>query len=285
MVESVQGRSWTAADGYIHHFQEYSPQGPAKGILVFIHGIQSHAGWYESSCQWFASQGYRVVFLDRRGSGKNSLHRGDSPSFRTLLADLAAILPWIRKEQPSLPLFLCGISWGGKTALGLEIFHPGLVEGFIFLCPGFCPRISPPFCLRLRIALARLFSPGKMFPIPLNDPALFTSDPQAQEFIRTDPHALRQASARFLFDSVRLDFYLRGFLKPTKKPVLLLLAEKDRIIDNEKTKRFVKKFAPESLQTQLYSGASHTLEFEPEPRQFLSDILGWLDRATLLNQA
>ncbi len=51
-----------------------------RGELVFIHGIQSHAGWYEYSCTRFSQAGYRVSFLDRRGAGMNAAARGDAPA-------------------------------------------------------------------------------------------------------------------------------------------------------------------------------------------------------------
>ena len=50
-----------------------------------MHGIQSHAGWYEHSCRRLSEVGFAVSFLDRRGSGQNTEGRGDTPSFRRLL--------------------------------------------------------------------------------------------------------------------------------------------------------------------------------------------------------
>ena len=61
-------------------------------------------------------------------------------------------------------------------------------------------------------------------------------------------------------------------------PVLLLLAEQDRIIDNERTRRFVERFASSDEETIEYPGAHHTLEFEPEPERFIDDVIGWLGR-------
>ncbi len=81
-------QSFLTSGGYKLHYRHYHSVGIPKATIVFIHGIQSHGGWYESSCKKFAQAGYRVLFLDRRGSGLNEVSRGDSPSFRTLLDDL-----------------------------------------------------------------------------------------------------------------------------------------------------------------------------------------------------
>ena len=54
------------------------------GRVIFLHGIQSHGGWYPRSCSKVAAAGYEVFFLERRGCGLNSEARGDAPSFRRL---------------------------------------------------------------------------------------------------------------------------------------------------------------------------------------------------------
>ena len=269
--------SFITSGGYKLHYRDFHSVGISKGTIVFIHGIQSHGGWYETSCKKFAQAGYRVLFLDRRGSGLNEVSRGDSPSFRTLLDDLKEFLQYQRKEiVGSTPLILGAISWGGKIAFGLEIRMANLVDGFILLAPGFCPKIQPTRKERFFIALGSLFSPRRLFNIPLNDPELFTSNPVAQKFLKEDPFALRKATARFLLDSVRLDFYLRIFRTKISKPILLLIAGQDKIIDNEKTIAFVKRFASGSLTVRDYPEAHHTFEFEPEPQKHIEEIEEWL---------
>ena len=269
--------SFITSGGYKLHYRHFQPVGISKGTIVFIHGIQSHGGWYETSCKKFAQAGYRVLFLDRRGSGLNEVSRGDSPSFRTLLDDLKEFLQYQRKEiAGATPLILGAISWGGKIAFGLEIRMANLVDGFILLAPGFCPKVHPTRKERFFIALGSLFSPRRLFNIPLNDPELFTSNPAAQKFLKEDPLALRKATARFLLDSVRLDFYLRIFRTKISKPILLLIAGQDKIIDNEKTIAFVKRFASGSLTVRDYPEAHHTFEFEPEPQKHIEEIEEWL---------
>src|SRR5438067_8307075 len=97
------------------------------------------------------------------------------------------------------------ISWGGKLGVALERRHPGLLDGIVLLCPGFFPKVRPSFRERIRIVLARLHSPQKLFAIPLNNPELFTSNSSRQRFIQEDLLSLRQATARLLMASVRLD--------------------------------------------------------------------------------
>jgi alpha-beta hydrolase superfamily lysophospholipase len=271
----------TASDGYCWRYRHYPVPGGVPGPradVVFIHGIQSHAGWYEYSCTALSRAGFAVSFLDRRGSGLNEQDRGDAPGFRRLLDDLAEFLRGRREQHPGRKTFLSAISWGGKLGAALQRRHPGLVDGLALLCPGFFPRVGPSRRERLAILWSRLLEPRRLFPVPLNDPELFTASPERQRFIRDDPLGLRQATARLLVESVRLDGYLRFVPSHVRVPVLLMLAEHDRIIDNAPTRRFVERFASADKEVIEYAGAHHTLEFEPDPDRFIGDLRRWLER-------
>jgi alpha-beta hydrolase superfamily lysophospholipase len=268
-------RTFRASDGYSFYFRHYRPIGEPRARLVFIHGIRSHSSWYVRSSAAFASTGIEVFFLDRRGAGLNTTHRATGPSFRRLLDDVAEFIQSIRCERGWLPLFLGGISWGGKLAVGLPYRKPGLVDGLILLCPGLIPRIEPSFLRRARIAVARLIRPERLFPIPLNEPHLFTASSVWQTYIDADPYGLRQATARFLFSSFSLDIYLLRAAKHLTVPVFLTLAQHDRIIDNQKTRTFAARFAGETTIVE-YANAHHTLEFETEDHPWVSDVSRWI---------
>lgn len=273
-----------AGDGYVCRYRFYAASGPARAAVIFIHGIQSHGGWYQNSCIALARAGFNVYFLDRRGSGLNDRERGDAPSFRRLLDDLGEFITHLTRTTPlgsgeaRLPVFLAGISWGGKLAVALERRHPALVDGLALLCPGFYAKVRPTLGQKLLIVLTRFIRPRKLFPVPLSDPELFTSTPVWLQFLREDPLRLHKATARLLLESARLDGYLRFVPKYVHVPVLLLLAEQDRIIHNAKTKAFVDRFATPDKQVIEYAGASHTLEFEPDPSKFIEDLRQWIER-------
>jgi alpha-beta hydrolase superfamily lysophospholipase len=266
---------YRASDGYVWKYRHYIPDGPRRATIVCVHGIQSHAGWYSGSCESLVKAGFEVCFLDRRGSGMNSEARGDTPGFRRLLDDIGEFLHTIRDGRP---VVLLAISWGGKVAVALERRHPGLVDALALLCPGFRPKVGLTFTRRMAVAAARMMKPRRLFDVPLSEPELFTANPEFLRYLRNDAASLRQATARFLVESVRLDAYLRWFPPRLAMPVLLMLAGRDRIIDNGATRALVNRLATGDLKVIEYSAAHHTLEFEPE-RPFVGDLLTWLDRA------
>lgn len=265
----------TASDGYRWHYRCYSPTAPLRGRLIFLHGIQSHGGWYPRSCAAFANAGYEVYFLERRGCGLNTEHRGDVPSFRRCLDDIGEFVRTLPTDQPRI---LGAISWGGKLGVAMQYRYPGLFERLLLLCPGLFPVIRPGFLQRLWIGRCALRAPTKMFPIPLNDPTLFTTSEAWRTYLQNDRLALHEATARMLFQSNSLDIYLRRAWRWVTIPTLLLLAEHDRIINNVKTRRYVGKFRSATTVIE-YPGAYHTLEFEPPDHPFIADCLQWLAKS------
>jgi alpha-beta hydrolase superfamily lysophospholipase len=275
-------RAFTASDRYIVHYRRYDPVGLARADVVFLHGIQSHGGWYEYSCGKLRDAGLAVWFLDRRGAGLNSEARGDTPSFGRLLDDVGEFLRTFAvggdPRRRRIPLILAAISWGGKLAIALQRRQPGLADGLMLLAPGLFPQVGVPLATRLAVMRARLTRPSRLFPIPLSDPQLFTGSPPWRDFIRNDPLALHQATSRFLVESVLLDRYLRRSARYITLPTLLLLAGQDRIIRNDRTHRFFQRFPTDDKNVITYPEAHHTLEFEPEPDRFIAEMLRWLDR-------
>lgn len=273
---SPQMDTFTASDGYVTHYRRYLPADLPRAHLICLHGVQSHGGWYEYSCSRLCQAGYAVHYLDRRGSGLNPSGRGDTPSFRRLLMDIGDFIFEVQGPASPIPVVLLAVSWGGKLAAAFCRRSPGWIDGLVLMCPGIFPKVSPATGQRLSILWSRLVKPSRMFPIPLNDPKLFTATPHWQEFIANDPLALHEATARFFVESVRLDGYLRFVPSWVNVPTLLMLAEQDQIINNTWTRGFFQQLATSDKQVLEYGGAHHTLEFEPNPDRFIDDLIAWL---------
>jgi alpha-beta hydrolase superfamily lysophospholipase len=222
-----------------------------------------------------------VFFLDRRGSGLNTDKRGHVDNFQILLDDLVLFLSRVRIQEPRRPVVLIGISWGGKLAVALAKEHPQFIDAMAMLCPGLFPIVDPSWVQKVRILLARVYYRYRHFRIPLNDPELFTSTPRWLDFLRADPLSLHRATAAMFVTSRRLDWFVRNAPeKITSLPVLLMLAGKDRILDNGRTKTFFKQFATPQKRVIEYPEAHHTLEFEPDPEPFIHDLTNWLGEVT-----
>lgn len=282
-----RGYIWTLGDGYRAFGRAWGAAktgaegGGRRGGagVIYLHGIQSHGGWYEWSASLLAEAGLMVILPDRRGSGRNSVARGDAPSTQRLLADLDEIAAWAQRDLGIARFGVAAVSWGGKPGLAWAVQRSQWVSHLLLIAPGFFPQVDVSIATKVRIGLAWALRPKALFPIPLNDPALFTENPAGRRFIRDDALKLTHATARFLKHSRDLDASLAR-LRPgsVAAETTLLLAEGDRIIRNDRTEAWVNRVARVPPTVTRFAAAGHTLEFEFDPGAYEAALAGWARR-------
>jgi len=245
-----------------------APAQPAGPAVLFLHGIQSHPGWFVGSAQALARAGCEVFQVTRRGSGEAAGGRGDARSARQLIEDVAAAADYVAARTGADRLAMVGVSWGGKLLTAFALRDAGRAGSLTLVAPGIAPRVGVSAAAKLAIAAAWACCPRRTFEIPLNDVALFTDNPEMRQYLRDDPHRLMRATARLLVASAVLDRRLaRARPGALAVPTTLLLARRDRIIDNAATRAAVDRLTGGRAAVVEIDGA-HTLEFEPDPTDF-----------------
>ncbi|HUS46743.1 MAG TPA: alpha/beta fold hydrolase [Phycisphaerae bacterium] len=235
--------------------------------VLYVHGIQSHPGWFMGSAAALASRGHAVFQVTRRGSGENETDRGHADSAGQLLDDVGAACGFVLGRTGCRRLHLLGVSWGGKllAAYAASARDQQAVASLTMVAPGIAPRVDLPAARKLSVCLSAMVAPRRRFGIPLNDPQLFTDNEAMREYLRKDRFALHRATARLLLASHRLDVVLRRASRgAVGVPTSLLLAEKDRIIDNAATRQVVERLTAGRCVARELPGC-HVLEFEPDP--------------------
>ena len=261
------------SDGYEAFARLWMPPSPC-GAIVYLHGIQSHGQWFEASARRLAEAGYVVLLPDRRGSGRNQQDRGHTPSARRLLHDVSECCDELHVRTGFDRFGIVGVSWGGKQALAFHNSAPNRVAHLTLIAPGLFPKVDLTTGEKIRVGLSALVARHARFDIPLQQAELFTENPARQEFIRRDELALRQVTASFLIASRRLDALAQQARSlPAGPPLRLFLAGQDRIVDNARTRDFVRRLPWPDRQIIEYPHAHHTLEFEPQPEKFLDDLV------------
>lgn len=279
-VSPPEFRTWRMRDGYAIRGRAWPARLADPPLtFVFLHGIQSHGGWFEYSASLLAESGCPVILPDRRGSGLNSASRGDVAHAQQWSEDLDDLVQAERAASPTPQIAAVGVSWGGKLAAAWALRGGAPLAGLLLVAPGVFPQVDVGWISRARIGLSLLVAPTRRFDIPLGDPALFTSNPRGQEFIRDDALKLERATARFLYLSARLDAMLRR--RPSgalRAPATLLLAGSDRIIRNEPTMRWLRRVGAEPPVVRMFPEAAHTIEFESDVSEFSACLAEWRDR-------
>ncbi len=265
----------TLADGY--KSQARWLEGRAEHFpVLYLHGIQSHGGWFLKSCAYLHGHGFSVLLAERRGSGVNQADRGHADSPRQLIGDVDAGVEWLRRQTGRERVHLTGVSWSGKLVLAYAAQYPEKVQSIMLVAPGLRARVDISLPEKIKIGASGLLHPKKTYAIPLDDPHLFTENPEMIRFIEDDPLKLTAATASFFITGRKIDAAVPKMVdtlafiqKRRPLPVQLFLAEHDRIIDNTATMELLR---PILTGHKIYPGAHHTLDFEPDPGEFFADL-------------
>ena len=273
-VERGQLRTYVSSDGRTLRYRVI-PAVHERHALVYLHGIESHGEWFLATAQALAQRGCTTYLVDRRGSGLNrDTDEGDAASASVLLDDVRRF----REHAALESLFLVGLSWGGKLALAAALDEPQGVCGLILVTPGLVPQVEFSWPQKLGVALSFAIGGRTRFHVPI-EPDMFTRTPHYLDYIRSDPLRLERVTARFLVASQRLDGWIRARVHALDCPVLLFLAENDRIIDNARTLALLEPLREGQLHVREYAHATHSIQFD-NTAELARDISSFVEDVT-----
>ncbi|UCG32040.1 MAG: alpha/beta fold hydrolase [Phycisphaerales bacterium] len=259
--------------GFVAHCQ--SGQSPLAA-LVYLHGIESHAAWFDIAGELLRDKGYDVFCLDRRGSGVNRENRGfvsgHADSYRLLLEDVRFFVQPLRRHYEHV--VLVGLSWGGKQAVAYTLTYPHELDGLILITPGLRALVDAGPLTRARTLIASGVSPRTQIPLPI-EAEMFTTTPVFLKYIQEDPLRLKSASARFLVESHRMEGYIDRHMPKNRLPILLFLAGQDRIIDNAGVLRVLERGGQDVLDVVEYEDQTHSIQFDA-PERLVNDMARWI---------
>ena len=270
---------FTSTDGAELGFVAYRQRDKsATTALIYLHGIESHAGWFDCAARMLRDKGYDVFCLDRRGSGINRENRnfisGHIANFEILIADINAFLQ--QKANEYQHIFLVGLSWGGKLAYTYNLIHPDDFDGLILITPGLVSRVDVNLPTKIGIFSASLIKPTTGFDLPITT-EMFTTTPRYYEWINNDPLRNHQASAKFLMESNRMDGFIKKNTPRSRAPILLFLAGNDKIIDNEAVLTLLQNSPDNNLSRVTYQEQTHSIQFDA-PGKMTADMDSWLQQ-------
>jgi alpha-beta hydrolase superfamily lysophospholipase len=277
---------FSASDGVPLHYARWSTDAPPPwAVLVFLHGIASHAGWFGETAADLRRRGIVVYAPDRRGSGISGGWPGHLESYERALADVDEVMALVASEQSTLPVFLAASSWAAKLALPYVERSGRVLAGLLLLGPGLRPRVGLSGACRIEVAVRHFVTPTAALPIPLT-PEMYTANPAYLAFIRDDPLRLQRLTAQFYWETARLDRRRNRASRRLRLPLLVLQGEADAMMDVPATRRWFSRLALVDKTYRSYPGAGHTLDFEPNRFPYVEEMVGWLRRrATVSDRA
>lgn len=273
--------TFTGSDGkelgyVVHRARRLNPR---RAAFVYLHGIESHSGWFDLAAEQLARRGYPVFSIDRRGSGINREHRdftsGHVESGVRLVDDVDRAVQAVRDSGKFHEVHLIGLSWGGKYVMAYDAAYPNRIDGMVLITPGMKPKVDLTAPQKAAVFVDMIFAPERQHPVPIKT-EMFTTQPEQLAYIRNDPLRLHAVSAAFLRQSIRMDRMVERKEDREYPPLLLFLAGRDRIIDNDATRRLVTRDPGRAVKIIEYPEQTHSIQLDA-PDRLARDIIRWID--------
>lgn len=260
----INGR-FLEIDGERFHYVEEG-KGPP---LVMIHGLMGSSRNLTYALSGQLREQFRVISLDRPGSGYSTRHNGTPAD---LPAQARQIAGFIRALGLGQPLVL-GHSLGGAIALALALDHPQVVSGLVLVAPLTHPqRRLPPVFLSLAVRPAwlrrwvahTLTVPLGMLTKGVTVKGVFAPDPAPADFATRGGGVLGMRPANFYAASSEIAVVNDDLPQMVQRypqlslPIGLIYGGRDKVLDFRTHGQALADKVP-GLKLQLVEGRGHML--------------------------
>jgi L-alanine-DL-glutamate epimerase-like enolase superfamily enzyme/pimeloyl-ACP methyl ester carboxylesterase len=270
------------SDHYQIHYRRWgSPEG--EDAVLILHGGMSHSGWQAPLAIHLRSMmpELTVIAADRRGCGLND-KRGDLDSVHAVIEDVIQHVEFLKKSFKRV--HLAGWSQGAQYAAVAASRIPEALSSLILLAPVFFSgeRFHSVSSITEKIVRGMItefkLKPGydhACIPLPMESTD-FTLVDEWLDFIEKDElktTLLNLKSVRIMDEIQEMS---RFAMLKNRLSVLMIMAEQDRIVDNNKVIKFLDHLFsgdPENQIIILSSG--HAIQFE-KPEEAALAILNFI---------
>jgi len=268
--------SLSTPDGETLALRRLPAPGPARAVIVVVHGLGEHAGRYHGLAECLHEWGFAVWAHDHYGHGESSGPRGGLPSELRLVDDLALVIDDARRENPGLPVVLLGHSLGGLVVASLVARGVRHVNAAVLSSPGLDPGLSG--FQKLLLAVLPRIAPDLRVGNGLDDNYL-SHDAAVVQAYRDDPLTHDRIGGRLArFLAYEGENVLRQAAN-WPVPTLLLYAGDDRLVRPAASRAFASAAAPGGkVEAHCFDALYHEIFNELEADPVFEALQRWLNR-------
>ena len=250
-----------------------------KGVIIITHGMGEHSMRYTEMSDFYTNEGYTVISFDIRGHGLSEGKRGHTPGFEFLMDDIERVYTQVKKDYPSLPIFLFGHSMGGNLVLNFLLRKPNSICGAIVTGAYLKLGFDPP---KWKIILAKLSSsiwPTLSQPTELELDALSRNKEVIRKY-ENDELVHDRITSAFFINVHFAGQYVIDHANEIKTPLLVMHGMEDRLTSPKGSQEFASN-AGENVHLKMWDGLYHELHNEPEKQEVFHYEMEWMNK--LLN--
>ena len=246
----------------------------ARGVVVLVHGFNSHGGYYQWAAEQLVARDLAVYALDLRGRGRSDGERFYVQKFADYVSDVDSLVIRAKSGEPGLPVFLLGHSAGGVIACIYALENQSQLAGLI--SESFAHEVpAPDFALAVLKGLSHVAPHAHVVKLKNED---FSRDPRVVEQMNQDPLIAHEAqSTQTMAELVRADERLKREFPQIELPLLILHGTADKATKPAGSKRFYEMAGSSDKTLKLYEGHYHDLLNDVDKQIVMNDILKWLD--------
>lgn len=263
----------TTADTYKLFLRSW--QTDSSAILLILHGLGGHSGWYIDMGNKLASRGITVYAMDHRGFGRSGGLPGHIDDYSTYVEDIYVIVTEIRKRHPEAIIYILGHSMGGIFTAHFAAKYGDMLAGVLFLNPWIQDVVHVPLLTQLAIVLGGLFKSRRYWQVASGTEAM-TTNPEAIHMLLADPYWRRKQTASFLFQILLMRLAVVKKAKHIAIPALVMQAEADKTVVPAATHTFYETLVNGDKTWRTYPGYNHDSEFEHDRSQLDNDLVTWI---------
>ena len=269
--------TWTAADNCEMFVRSWKTAGPA--VLLILHGLGGHSGWYIDMGNELAVQGMSVYMMEHRGFGRSAGMRGHITAYNTFVDDIAHIIKEIRRRHPHAALFLLGHSMGGIFTAHVAAREQEGLAGVIFLNPWVRDTSNVALGTTLSVLFGGIFKSQRYWQFA-GGPEGMTANPEAIQMLAADPYWQRSQTSSFLFQILLMRSAMLKQAQRITLAALVLQAEADRAVLPEASHAFFQTLASRDKTWKTYPKYAHDTQFEADRSVLDTDIANWIREHT-----
>jgi alpha-beta hydrolase superfamily lysophospholipase len=268
-------------DGTDIFFRYWRAVDPAAPVLVLLHGLGAHSGWFIDMGNQLNTLGLTVFIDDHRGFGRSGGPRGHVKRGRIYLSDITAYLDEVQRRRPGAPLFVLGHSMGGifATYLAAADARTGRnrIKGLILANPWIKDVVAVKPGAVLRAVFNGALGSSKLFMLPPNISGM-TLNAEAAGLLDADSFWVRNQSYAFLYQISRMRMGILKQAAAVKAPALVIQGEKDMTLSQPATRTCYEALGSADKTWKTYPDFAHDFEFEPGRGVLDADLADWIMR-------
>ena len=250
------------------------PEGTVRGIMILIHGFNSHSGYFARSAEQFAGAGFAAYALDHRGRGKSEGERFYVEKFSDWLEDVDKLVEIARSENPGVPVYVLGHSVGGVIASSYVFEHQAEIAGLI--CESFALDVGLPHLVQLALEGTGYLVPH--LPVYSLKNEIFSRDPDVVAEMNNDPLiANEKQPAETVSEVLKAAARLKENMPNFYVPVFIIHGTDDKATRPEGSQYFYDNVGSEDKTLKLYDGGYHDLLNDLDKELVMADILAWVN--------